>query len=80
MLAAVLVYGQFRTAGEYTEPGGRVALVQGSIDTQMKSDPTKDKENFDHYWQRSYRAVRRYGKVDLIVWPETMFPCPVVHP
>ncbi len=75
VLAAALVYGQFRTAGQYTEPGGRVALVQGSIDTQMKSDPTKDKENFDHYWQRSYKAVRSYGKVDLIVWPETMFPC-----
>ena len=42
VLAAALVYGQFRTAGQYTEPGGRVALIQGSIDTQMKSDPTMD--------------------------------------
>ena len=52
-LAAALVYGHVRMAGDYTEPGGRIALIQGSIDTQMKCNPEMDQKIFDHYAQGS---------------------------
>ena len=54
-----------------------MALIQGSIDTQMKSDPEMREIVFDHYRELSQRAVNRYGKVNLIVWPETMFLWPL---
>ncbi len=52
--------------------------IQGSIDTQMKSDPRDDKENLRSLLATCRtRRSERYGKVDLIVWPETMFPWPL---
>jgi apolipoprotein N-acyltransferase len=76
VLAAVLAYGSWRTGQSSTRPGGKVALIQGSIDIEMKYDPSQGQRIFDEYWGLSRQAVRDHGDLDLIVWPETMFRYP----
>ncbi|MCS7304223.1 MAG: apolipoprotein N-acyltransferase, partial [Thermoguttaceae bacterium] len=56
----------------------RIALVQGSIDTQIKDDPKKQTMIMEQYIRLSQEAVQRFGRVDLLVWPETMFRVPWV--
>lgn len=75
-LVAALVYGQWRLNEQPAEPGPRVALIQGSIDIDMKHDPTQSQRIFDEYFDLSSKAVRERRNLDLIVWPETMFRYP----
>lgn len=56
----------------------RVALIQGSIDTDVKFDDAKRQYVYEHYLALSREALRRFGQVDLMVWPETMLRFPVV--
>jgi apolipoprotein N-acyltransferase len=77
LLAAVLAYGHFRMAGDHLRPGLKVALIQGSIDSEMKSDPTNAQKIHEQYLALSDRAVREHQDLDLIVWPETMFREPL---
>ena len=53
-----------------------IGLIQGSIDIEMKHDPTQAQRIFDEYFELSRRAVREHPEVDLLVWPETMFRYP----
>ena len=84
MMAAALLYGHLRTAGQYTAPGGRVALIQGSVDTQMKSDDSQRMRIFYEYFELSRKALAEAKKppdaqkIDLLVWPETMFRGPLL--
>jgi len=77
MLAAVLAYGQWRMAVQSPAPQARIALIQGSIDIQLKSDESMRPYIFSHYRDLSREAVREAAaegrKPDLVVWPETMF-------
>ncbi len=73
VLAAVLGYGVWRMGQETTHPGPEVALVQGSIDIDMKYDPRQGQEIFDQYYGLSRKAVNAHPNLQLIVWPETMF-------
>ena len=78
LMAATLTYGYFRLSDSAApnhkeKPVARIALIQGCIDTEVKSDPSKRKEVFDHYWSQTYVAKVEYGEFDLVVWPETMF-------
>ena len=75
-LAATLVYGQWRLAQQTTAPGPKVALIQGSIDIEMKHDPTQAQRIFDEYFALTQQAVKDHPDLDLIVWPETMFRYP----
>lgn len=72
MLAVVLAYGYVRTDIAPVKPQARVALIQGSIDITLKADPKMRDVIHEHYRDLSQEAVRKYGKLDLIVWPETM--------
>ncbi|HQU44079.1 MAG TPA: apolipoprotein N-acyltransferase, partial [Pirellulales bacterium] len=54
-------------------PGPTIALIQGSIDTELKHDPVKQRLVYPHYFALSERAVAECKHLDLIVWPETMF-------
>jgi apolipoprotein N-acyltransferase len=74
VMAAALSYGAWRTSGEYTEPGLRVALIQGSIDTVLDPEPGVYEEVWRQYVGLSQDAVKRYPDLDLLVWPETAFP------
>ena len=73
VLAAALVYGHLRMAGNVTEPGPRIALVQGSIDIKMRYDKGMRERVFQQYYDLSRQAVEKYPGLDLVVWPETMF-------
>ncbi|HEY2839091.1 MAG TPA: apolipoprotein N-acyltransferase, partial [Pirellulales bacterium] len=72
-LAAALVYGHLRMAGEHTRPGLKVALIQGSVDIDMKLDRERTKQIYDQYLSLSKQALTEHKDIDLIVWPETMF-------
>lgn len=56
----------------------RMALIQGSIDTQIKDDPQKQIVIMEQYIWLSQEAVRKFGPLDILVWPETMFRIPLV--
>jgi len=76
ILLLVLVYGRFRleqAAGSVQEPL-RVALIQGSIDTVFNDDPTRPHETFVQYVELTERACTQFAPLDLVIWPETMFP------
>jgi apolipoprotein N-acyltransferase len=53
-------------------PTVRIALVQGSIDSEFKADPELADQVNRHYHDLSVEAIRRFKDLDLIVWPETM--------
>ncbi|MBN2475461.1 MAG: apolipoprotein N-acyltransferase [Pirellulales bacterium] len=82
VVAAAVLYGQVRNLGCVVKPQASVALIQGSIDAEMKSDPERRAMIFDHYYELSGNALARFDRVDLIIWPETMFRDPLVsyHP
>lgn len=73
LVAIVLAYGWWRTSGEYLTDGPTVALVQGDIDTEMKADPARNEQIFKEYGRLTMDALRQAKRLDLIVWPETMF-------
>jgi len=51
----------------------RVALIQGSVDTQFDGDENRFAQTFADYRQLSLQAVRDHRDLDLIIWPESMF-------
>jgi len=73
VLAAALLYGHARIAMNSTEPGPRIALIQGSIDIEMRYDPDMKNRIFKEYYDLSREAVAENPGVQLVVWPETMF-------
>jgi len=73
MLIAVLLYGHFRMNGIVLSAGPRIALIQGSIDINMRHDPGMKDRVFKEYYDLSREAVEKTPHLDLIVWPETMF-------
>lgn len=81
LVAAALVYGHVRLnhgrAAESSSPPARIALIQGSIDVQVKSNPEQQQQIMDDYCGLSSDAVARYERLDLLVWPETMFRSPL---
>jgi apolipoprotein N-acyltransferase len=80
LLGAALLYGYVRTSDEQGSPVARIALIQGSVDTEIKFDPEMRQLVFEEYLLLSQEAVEksRPARLDLIVWPETMFRDPLV--
>jgi apolipoprotein N-acyltransferase len=84
VLVAVLLYGHHRIATNSSIAGPRIALIQGSIDVELFDDPdpetterrAKERNDsiFREYLQLSRDAIRDGGHIDLLVWPESMFP------
>ncbi len=79
MMAAVLTYGTARIADVSPREGPTVALIQGSIEADWKSNPEKQQRIFEQYFRLSETARSEAGRLDLIVWPETMFRQPIVE-
>ena len=93
LLAATLAYGSVRMAGSDAvgqasslSSVGRtsslsVALIQGSVDTEMKEDASRCEEVFAHYYRLTSDAVKQAGggagRLDVLIWPETMFRLPL---
>ncbi len=72
-LGLVLAYGGWRLAHPAGTTGPTIALIQGSIDTELKFDPARQREVHPHYFGLSQQAREQAPDLDLIVWPETMF-------
>ncbi len=78
---AALGYGHLRmsyTPADPAAPTLRVAIIQGSIDTELTGDPQIRMTTHDHYVELTEEAARRYPELDLILWPETMFRDPLI--
>jgi apolipoprotein N-acyltransferase len=73
LLVAAILYGHYRMENCTTVAGPRIALVQGSVDIAMRYDPERREQILRQYQALSRRAAAKGHKVDLIVWPETMF-------
>ncbi len=73
LLAAVWFYGHFRIEMNEPAPGPKIALIQGSIDVEMRYDESLRPRVFDEYYNLSREAAVKNPGLDLIVWPETMF-------
>ena len=82
VMAATLGYGHARMSVEDTPGDARVALIQGCINSQIKGDPKMRKLIYKEYHDLSVEALasakQRGERIDLIVWPESMFPLPLV--
>lgn len=79
VLAAMLGYGAMRLRSGRSDADPqtlKVALLQGSISSEVKHDRSKLKTVYDHYVELARRAVAQDKDVQLIVWPETMYPDP----
>ena len=73
LTAAALVYGHFRTANVETDPGLKMALIQGNIDIQLGNSDDFCETVDAAYRRLTSQALVRFPQIDLIVWPETVF-------
>lgn len=78
VLLPTLAYGYVRLAQESPQQGPKVALIQGAVIPEIKSDPAQRSEVFGLYFGLSREAVESHEDLDLIIWPETMFRDPLV--
>ena len=69
--AAVRI-SQFTNVDQNRQPF-RVALVQGSLDTQFDGDRQRIQDAFFDYVDLARQAVTERNDLDLLVWPESMF-------
>ncbi len=77
LLLAVLLYGQYRWNQPVDRRGPRLALIQGSVDTEFKADEAKHRQIHDEYIGLSHRALTLDPNVDVVIWPETMWRFPL---
>lgn len=89
VLAGTLGYGYARMAAAPTEhtrtvqadaprnsPAPkplRVALIQRVIDTKFESDPDRNLDAFQQYWEATLQARQEHPDLQLIIWPESVF-------
>lgn len=79
-LSGTLLYGSYRLGAldvSQRPPDATVALIQGDIHADWKADEGKVRRIFDQYVRLSQQATR-ISSPDLIVWPETMYPYPLM--
>ena len=77
IVGAMAAYGTLRP--KEIEDGERrikIALIQGSIESEIKHDPDKPPLIYRTYLALSEQALRKDPAAQLVVWPETMFPFP----
>ncbi len=78
VLAAVM-YGQIRLQHEILEPGPRIALIQGSIDTKFDVDPEQSNRSIEkQYLQLTRDVLKEHADIDLVIWPESMCTIPLI--
>jgi apolipoprotein N-acyltransferase len=69
-----LAYGHYRlgeTPPKSAREPVRVALIQGSLDTVF--DVSRVDETFEHYGRLTSEARAANPRLDLVIWPESMF-------
>jgi apolipoprotein N-acyltransferase len=75
--ALTLIYGQFRIRTATFAEGPKVALLQSDIPQSRRLYPDHE-ELIEAYRKLVEKALRDDPALDLIVWPETSFPYPLV--
>ncbi|HEV3003829.1 MAG TPA: apolipoprotein N-acyltransferase, partial [Pirellulales bacterium] len=73
VVASVLAYGHWRLGTADSRPGPKVALIQGSVDSELRYDPDKQDVIARQYMALSRVASQAHSDLDLIIWPETMY-------
>lgn len=77
ILGGILGYGQFRLAQTNDladQSMARIALIQGSIDTDLSNTNEVLEQKFNQYSELTWRARTSHQDIDIIVWPEGNFP------
>ena len=76
VLAAVMGYGSYRLAEKelLEEEGLQVALIQGSVDTNLTDRDSERDRKFTQYSELTWQARTQNPDLDLIVWPEANLP------
>ena len=78
-LIAAIAYGQYRLQYEGYRAGPKIALVQGSIDTEFGVDPMITKQKIDlEYVGLTLDVLSKHDDIDLVVWPESMCTNPLI--
>lgn len=77
LFASVWGYGIVRRGQAEFTPGPRVALIQGNFPSSVKHDPNAGRRIFAIHNELTSEAVLEHP--DLIVWPETMLPQPIMQ-
>jgi len=73
VVAAVLAYGHWREATATPRKGPKIALIQGSVDCELKHDPARQELIQRQYLELSRAACEANHDLDLVIWPETMY-------
>jgi apolipoprotein N-acyltransferase len=77
VLAAAAAYGLIRPATlEPPQPGPVLATVQPAFPQELKRSPASADERHQRMVEMSWEALRSGPAVDMLVWPETMWPWP----
>jgi len=80
LVAAVVAYGMLREGPE-GPPGPVVLLVQTAIPQEIKESdtPVTRRALGDRLMDLTARGMRAHPEAKLIVWPETMYPWPLIE-
>ncbi len=76
-LACVIGYGQYRLNQPVDvdrDVSLKIALIQGSVDTDLEAPQETMDRKFDQYRQLTWQARQDSDDIDLIVWPEGNLP------
>ncbi len=76
LIAATVGYGRWRIEQLEQLPVQstlRVALIQGCFDTAFDGDAERARKAFYQYVRLSRQAVTEHPRVQLLVWPESMY-------
>ena len=74
-----VMYGQIRLQHEVLEQGPRIALIQGSIDTEFDVDPEQSNRRIEkQYLQLTRDVLKEHADIDLVIWPESMCTIPLI--
>lgn len=82
LLSSALGYGAWRL--NQPPPGAsrgpvHIALIQGSRDTQFDAHPNYFRDTLEQYQRLTDQARQENERLDLVVWPESMFVVPEVQ-
>lgn len=76
LFCSTMTYGYVRRAQADFKPGPRVALIQGNFLASLRVPPAPIHEQFTTHLRLMAGTVRE--QPDVIVWPEGMFPWPLL--
>jgi apolipoprotein N-acyltransferase len=76
VFTCVFTYGQYRLNQNLPaqREALRIAIIQGSVDTEFPWTEQLQKKSIDQYRQLTIDARKHHPDLQLIVWPESAFP------